>query len=75
MLPRAIQLCSEIISDAPLGMHILRSAGTGLDFLSQPSHMDVHGADIAGIHGLVAPDDPQKGLAAVDLVGVADQKL
>ena len=56
-------------------MHVFRGAGTGLDFLSQPSHMDVHGADIAGIHGLIAPDDPQKGLAAVDLVGVADQKL
>ena len=56
-------------------MYILWVAWAWLYLFPQPSHMDVHGADIAAVHGLVAPHIGQQRFPAVYLVGIAHQKF
>ena len=68
-------LGAEIVSDAPFRMNIFGIAGAWLDLLTETPYMDVHGSDIAGIHGLVAPHVRKQLFPAVDLVRITGQKL
>ena len=64
---------SEVVSNPPLGVDILRVGRVLLDLLTQPSDMDIDCADITWI--IIAPDKIQQILTAVDLVRIQNQQL
>ncbi len=56
-------------------MNIFWIAGARLYLLTKTSDMDIHGSDITGIHGLVAPHVRKQLFPAVNLIRITGQKL
>ena len=65
----------KVISDSPFRVNVFGIAGAGLDLLTEPADVYVHGADISAVHSLVAPHIIKQRFPTVYLIGVHDQKL
>ena len=66
-------VASEIVSQAPFGLDILRIRGIVLDFFTKTAYMHIDRAHISGGLEFLAPDQLQEHDTAVDLAGVCGQ--